>query len=171
MCVCVCVCVCTCMLSHFSHVWLFVTWWTVACQAPLFMGSSRQECWSGLPCPPPGNLLNPGIKIASPMSPALADRFFIISTTWEAPCFVYTSNKTLSTFNSNSGLWSCQPKASWTFPKRVPYLLHLDNNSPGLHIRKKMYHRYKLYEGMPGINLGDEVWEERSWITSLSITW
>ena len=44
-----------CAVFHlFSHVWLFVTVWTVACQAPLFMGFSRQEYWSGLPCPPPG---------------------------------------------------------------------------------------------------------------------
>ena len=42
------------MLSHFSHVQLFVTLWTVAHQAPLTMGFSRQEYWSGLPCPPPG---------------------------------------------------------------------------------------------------------------------
>ena len=43
-----------------SHVWLFVTQWTVARQASLFMGFSRQEYWSGLPCPPPGDLLDPG---------------------------------------------------------------------------------------------------------------
>ena len=42
-----------CMLSHFSHVWLCVTLWTIACQAPLSMGFSRQEYWSGLPFPPP----------------------------------------------------------------------------------------------------------------------
>ena len=46
------------VLSCFSHVWLFATLWTVARQAPLFMGFSRQEYWSGLPFPPPGNLLN-----------------------------------------------------------------------------------------------------------------
>ena len=49
-------CICTCVLSHFSHVQLFVTPWTVARQAPLSMGFSRQEYWSGLPCPPPGLL-------------------------------------------------------------------------------------------------------------------
>ena len=43
----------TCVLSHFSPVQLFVTPWTVACQAPLSMGFSRQEHWSGLPSPPP----------------------------------------------------------------------------------------------------------------------
>ena len=45
--------------------------WTVACWAPLSMGFSRQEYWSGLPCPPPGDLPNPGIEPASPVSPAL----------------------------------------------------------------------------------------------------
>ena len=43
-----------CVLSHLSHVRLFATLWTVACQAPLLIGFSRQEYWSGLPCPPPG---------------------------------------------------------------------------------------------------------------------
>ena len=60
----------------------------VACQAPLSMGFSRQEYWSipghGLPCPPPGDLPHPGIKPASPVSPALAGVFFTTSATWEA---------------------------------------------------------------------------------------
>ena len=56
---------CECMLSRFSHIQLFATLWTVAHQAPLSMGFSRQEYWSGLPCPPPGDLLNPGIKAVS----------------------------------------------------------------------------------------------------------
>ena len=51
-----------------SRVQLFVTLWTAACQAPLSMGFSRQEYWSGLPCPPPGDLPDPGIKPASPAS-------------------------------------------------------------------------------------------------------
>ena len=54
-----------------QHVQLFAVPWTEACQAPLSMGFSRQEYWSGLPCPPPGNLPNPGIKPASPVTPAL----------------------------------------------------------------------------------------------------
>ena len=53
------------MLSHFNHVRLFATLWTVACEAPLSVGFSRQEYWSELPCPPPGDLLDPGIQ---PMS-------------------------------------------------------------------------------------------------------
>ena len=48
-----------------------LTPWTVAHQAPLSTGFSRQECWSGFPCPSPGDLPNPGIKTASLVSPAL----------------------------------------------------------------------------------------------------
>ena len=55
-----------CMLSPFSSVRLFVTLWTVACQASLFMGFSRQEYWNGWPCPPPGDLPDPGRKPTSP---------------------------------------------------------------------------------------------------------
>ena len=56
-----------------SHVQIFATPWTVAHQAPLFMGFPRQEYWSGLPFPSAGDLPNPGIE---PESPALAGRFF-----------------------------------------------------------------------------------------------
>ena len=76
--------VCTCMLSCFTHVWLFVTPWTTAHQVPLSMGFSSQEYWSGLPCSPPGDLLDPGIELSSLMSPVLAGQFFTTSATWEA---------------------------------------------------------------------------------------
>ena len=55
-----------CVLSCFSRVQHFVTPWTIACQAPLSMGFSGQEYWSGLPRPPPRDLPHPGIKYASP---------------------------------------------------------------------------------------------------------
>ena len=58
--------------------------WTVACQISLSMGFSRQEHWSGLPFPAPGDLSDPGIEPKSLRSPALAGRFFTTSTTWEA---------------------------------------------------------------------------------------
>ena len=74
-----------CMLSRFSHVQFFATLWTVALQAPLFMGFSRQECWSGWPCPPPGDLPDPRIKPESLMYPALAGGLFTTGATWEAP--------------------------------------------------------------------------------------
>ena len=59
-----------------SCVQLSATLWTVACQAPLFMGFPRQEYWSGLPFPPPGDLPDPGIKPAFSVSLMLAGRFF-----------------------------------------------------------------------------------------------
>ena len=65
------------------------TLWTVAHQAPLSMGFSRQEYWSVLPCPPPGHLPDPGIELVSLMSPALSGGFFTTSPTWEALMDVY----------------------------------------------------------------------------------
>ena len=66
LCVCVCVCVCVCMHLDASVIWLFVTLWTIACQVSLSMGFSRQEYWSGLPCPPPLNFPDPGFEPLSP---------------------------------------------------------------------------------------------------------
>ena len=73
------------MPSCFRRVRLSATPWTVACQAPLSLGFSRQEYWSGLLCPPPGDFSDPGIEPASLVSPALKGGFFTTSTTWEAP--------------------------------------------------------------------------------------
>ena len=73
-----------CMLKCFSHVHLFPTLWAVAHQFPLPMGFSRQEHWSGLPCPPPAYHPDQGTEPTSLMSPALADGFFTASATWEA---------------------------------------------------------------------------------------
>ena len=71
-----CVYVCVCVLSCFSHVLLFATPRTVAHQAPVSMGFSRPEYWSELPCPPPGDLLAPGIEPMSLMSPAFGQFFY-----------------------------------------------------------------------------------------------
>ena len=60
------------------------TLWTVACQAPLSMGFSRQEYWNGLPCPPPGDLPDPGVEPASLASPALTGEFFATRAIWES---------------------------------------------------------------------------------------
>ena len=76
----ICVCVCSCAQS-LSCVQLFAILWTVACQAPLSMRFSRQEYWSELPCPPPGDLPNPGIKLTCLLSLALAGGFFTTSAT------------------------------------------------------------------------------------------
>ena len=78
------------VLSCFSCVQLFGILWTVAHQAPLFMGFSRKEYWSGLPFPFPRDLADSGIKCASLMSLALAGGFFTTSTNWKAYMCVYT---------------------------------------------------------------------------------
>ena len=62
------------LCAHAQSLWscsLFATLWTVACQATLSMGFFRQESWSGLPCPSPGDLPEPGIEPMTPASPAL----------------------------------------------------------------------------------------------------
>ena len=76
---------CACMLSPLSHFRLFATPQSIDHQAPLSMGFSRQELWSGLPFPPTGDLLDPGIEPQSLTSPALAGRFITTDATWEAP--------------------------------------------------------------------------------------
>ena len=60
-----------CALSHSSCVRLLETPWTIVHQAPMSVGFSRQEYWSGLPCPPTRDLPDPGIEPVSPVAPAL----------------------------------------------------------------------------------------------------
>ena len=83
------------MLSHFSQVQFLPTLRTVAHQPSLSMGFCRQEYWSGLSCPPPGDLPDRGIKPTSLASLALADGFFTTSATWEAPCLFRQTEKSL----------------------------------------------------------------------------
>ena len=61
------------------------------CQAPLSMGFSRQEYWSGLSCPPAGDLPDPGVEPTSLISPALAGGYFTASATWEALIISHTN--------------------------------------------------------------------------------
>ena len=76
-----------------SVVWLFATLWTVGHQAPLSMGFFRQEYWSGLPCPPPGDLPDPGME---PASPSLADGFFTTEPSGKPISSIWGSHKLLS---------------------------------------------------------------------------
>ena len=77
----------TCILSQsLSHVWLFGVLWTVVWQALLSMGFPRQEYWSGLLFPPPGDLPDPRIELSSPVSPALQVDFF---TCWATGAALY----------------------------------------------------------------------------------
>ena len=83
-----------CLLSRFSHVWLFATPWIAAHEGPLSMGFSKQEYWSGLPCPPPGDPPSAGFKPVSLTAPALAGGvgggrcIFTAKATWEAHFYV-----------------------------------------------------------------------------------
>jgi len=72
---------CSRLLSCFQ---VFATPWTVASPAPLSMGFSRKEYWSGLPWPPPGDIPDPGMELTSLESLALTGGLFTPSTTWEA---------------------------------------------------------------------------------------
>jgi len=67
------------VLSHFSPVQLFATPWTAVHQAPLSMESCRQEYWSGLPCPSPGDLPDPGVEPMSPEASALQADSLLLS--------------------------------------------------------------------------------------------
>ena len=96
-------------LIRFSCVQLFVTQWTIAHQAPLSKGFSREEYWSRLPCPPPGDLLSPGIEPVSLMSPALAGISFTTSATWEAP---WVLEHRLSSW----GTWASLLHGMWNLP-------------------------------------------------------
>ena len=64
---------------------LFLTLCNPVDHSPIGSSVHGQEYWSGLPCPPPGDLPDPGIKLTSLMAPALTDTFFTTSTTWKAP--------------------------------------------------------------------------------------
>ena len=107
------------VLSRFSRVQLFATPWTIALQALLSMGFSRQEYWSGLPCPPSRGSSWPQDWTHISQSPALAGGFFTTGATWEAPltiglpgkcpepfCLTMVSHPTLSCFSKtpNKGI-------------------------------------------------------------------
>ena len=77
------------VLSHFTHVQLFVTQWTVAYQAPLFMGFLREEHWSGLLFPSPGDLPAPRIKSTSPASLLHCRRILYCWATREIHAYKY----------------------------------------------------------------------------------
>ena len=82
---------------------LFVTLWTIAHQVPLSTEFSRQEYWSGLSFPSPGDLPNPGIKPLSLLSPALAGGFLTNCASWEVPC---VHAKSLSRVRLFATLWN-----------------------------------------------------------------
>ena len=80
-----------------------MTLWTVALEAPLSVGFSRQEYWSGLPFATPGDLPDPGIEPVSLTSPALAGGFFTTSITWEAHLTLMLPNSVLAPLYTELG--------------------------------------------------------------------
>ena len=121
-----------------SHVRLFVTLWTVACQAPLSMGFSRQEFWSGLPFSPPGDIPDSGIKPSYLKSSALAGRFF----TTEPPgkpfkcqedLYIENNWDTPRVYRNGSPMDSALPDRSFGYP-----MMHLDR-APSQHSRKQIW--------------------------------
>ena len=89
------------VLTCSSHGWLSATPWTVACKAPPSIGLSRQEYWSGLPCPPPGDAPDPGIDPSSPASPAFQSDYL----SSDPPGKVLFSD----CFKANSSPWHTLP--------------------------------------------------------------
>ena len=104
-----------CVLNYFSHVQLFSALWTVAHQTLLSMGFSRQEFWSGLTSPPPGDFPDPGIEPVSLTSPALAAGFFTTSTTREACLLLWLVPKKQTKIShsvTSDSLQPCEPGSS-----------------------------------------------------------
>ena len=112
------------LFSHFSHVWLFVTTWTVVHQAPLTMGFFRQEYCSGLPCPPPGDLPDPGIKPTSPASLVLQADSLTTEPPGKPDGLVRSHKKegNLSIWSNTEGPWGYYAKWSKSDRERqIPY--------------------------------------------------
>ena len=99
---------CVCVFSCFSRVHLFVTLWTVAHQTPLPMRFSRQECWSGLPCPPSRDLPDPGIEHLS----CCAGRLFITGETILTGNFFVCGTFVSCWYQGNADLVKCVQKSS-----------------------------------------------------------
>ena len=120
-----------CHVCVLSRVWLSACPWTVALQALLSMGFSRQEYWHGLPCPPPRDLPHQGIEPVSLVSPALAGRFCTTRATWEAHEWVSEWLKSLNRVRLFVTPWTVAHQAPppMGFSRQeywsgLPFLLH-----------------------------------------------
>ena len=106
-------CMYTCMLSCFSCIRLFVPLWIVVHQAPLSMGFSSQEYWSGLPCPPSGDLPDLGTETASLISPDQAGGFFTTNAIREAFTLCKTLQIHLIISSELNFLNFCDTSSNW----------------------------------------------------------
>ena len=123
------------MLSSFSCVQLCATLWTIAYQAPLSMGSSRQECWSLLPCYSPGDLPNLEIEPESLMSPASVGRFFTTSATWKAQTLA-SVQFSHSVVSDSETPWTVAHQAFWsiTNSQSLLKLMSIESVRPSNHL-------------------------------------
>ena len=110
----------TCVLICLSHVQLFATLWTVAHHAPLSVGFSRHEYWSGLPFPFPGDLPEPGIKATPLMSPALAGSSLLLAPPGKSLKATQWSKEKAAKVNDTT---VAQGKQLWPKGKPALYLL------------------------------------------------
>ena len=135
------------------------------------MGFSRQEYWRGLPCPPPGDLSNPGIEPRSLMSPALIGGFFTISATWEALLYIHTNSPpggctqihrscarhTSSSLHAQPHAMAClvcphgrQPSAGWTHTARHRCAqMHAEPPCTTVHIGVQMHGHVGTHADVP----------------------
>ena len=137
-------CIKCCMLSHFSDVQLFVSPWSVACQAPLSIEFSRREYWSGLPCHPLGDLPKPGTEHTSLMSPALAGRMFTTSATWEALGRSWSKEIRQLCYKTLKGAPGSFCVVALLFQLGTIFIYTVQANSPAL------YQHLSLWEGRKG---------------------
>ena len=119
---CECIRMCACMLSDSSRVQLCVTPWTVACQAPLSMEFSKQEYWSGLSFPSPGDLPDPGMKLVPPAWQA--DSLLLCHL--GSPCLFSILCQCQLPFPRHSA----PPEGSWAMPTSEKYHLLLGRPHP-----------------------------------------
>ena len=111
--------------------------WTVACQTSLSMGFPRQEYWSGLLFPPPGDLSHPGIETASPVSPALTDRFFTTEPPGKPSYYhQFSSVQSLSHVQLFVTSWTAARQASLsiTNSRSLPKLMSIELVMPSNHL-------------------------------------
>ena len=124
------------MLHCFNHVWPFATLWTVTCQASLTMGFSRQEHWSGLPCPPPGDLPEPWVKLC-----------LLYLLHWQASSLPLAPHGKPLIY-----MWSCvifSPESSSKLLKTQTPQDHIDLNQPNMNSQSSIM---KLMRKQPSKN-------------------
>ena len=175
------------MLSHFSHVCLLAILWTIAHKAPLSIGCSRQDYWSGFPCPPPGDLPYPEVKHKSPVLTALQADSLPLSH-WRSPFLdIYLDNKyiiitsgiVLHIFGTHNIFIGASLVAQWSnthLTMQNMYIRYLDWEDPWSRKWKPTSvflpwksHGQKKPSGPQSI--GSQESNTTSWLNNLFIVW